>query len=166
VSRTTDNAALFLRIHASIVSFMLHRTLIAALLLTLTIANAQPATQPATTQAASQKTQSGVTIIETTPGQPAARNGDLLFVHYTGKLENGKVFDTSIGRPPFRLPLGEGKVIKGWDEGLVGMIVGQKRQLIIPPNLAYGPEGRGADIPPNSTLIFDVELVGLVRLPK
>mgnify|MGYP005748270075 CR=1 FL=1 len=81
-------------------------------------------------------------------------------VHYTGKLEDGTVFDSSIPRgQPFTFTLGAGQVIKGWDLGVEGMTVGEKRNLVIPPHLGYGVRGAGASIPPNATLIFDVELL-------
>jgi peptidylprolyl isomerase len=83
-------------------------------------------------------------------------------VHYTGWLLNGKEFDSSLDEGvPIEFELGTGQVIKGWDQGIVGMKVGGKRQLRIPPELGYGSRGAGSDIPPNSTLIFDVELVGV-----
>ena len=86
-------------------------------------------------------------------------------VHYTGKLEDGTVFDSSIPRgQPFTFTLGAGQVIKGWDLGVEGMTVGEKRNLVIPPHLGYGVRGAGATIPPNATLIFDVELLE-VTLP-
>ena len=86
-------------------------------------------------------------------------------VHYTGKLEDGSVFDSSIPRgQPFTFTLGAGQVIKGWDLGVEGMTVGEKRNLVIPPHLGYGVRGAGATIPPNATLIFDVELLE-VTLP-
>ena len=86
-------------------------------------------------------------------------------VHYTGKLEDGTVFDSSIPRgQPFTFTLGAGQVIKGWDLGVEGMKVGEKRNLVIPPHLGYGVRGAGATIPPNATLIFDVELLE-VKLP-
>lgn len=92
-----------------------------------------------------------------------ARKGDPIKVHYTGKLfSNGNKFDSSHDRgQPLPLTLGVGQVIKGWDEGIVGMCVGEKRTLTIPSHLAYGERGFGSVIPANSALVFDVELVGL-----
>lgn len=100
-------------------------------------------------------------------GEPA-RAGDYVTVDYTGKLTNGKKFDSSkdAGREPFKLVLGAGQVIKGWDQGLQGMKVGGKRILTIPPALGYGARGAGADIPPNSTLKFEVELRAIERVKK
>jgi len=95
---------------------------------------------------------------------PGALAGDIVWVHYTGKLTSGKVFDSSVGKgKPFKFTLGQGEVIKGWDEGIVGMKIGEKRQLTIPPDLGYGERGAGNDIPPGATLMFDVEMIGIAR---
>lgn len=89
--------------------------------------------------------------------------GDLISVHYTGELEDGTVFDSSLGRhQPIKFKLGVGQVIKGWDEGLMEMCVGEKRKLIIPPEMAYGKRGAGGVIPPDATLVFYTELVDVV----
>lgn len=106
-------------------------------------------------------TPSGLKYAIIKPGKgAAAKKGDLVSVHYTGWLTNGKKFDSSRDRnQPFQFPLGAGQVIKGWDEGVQGMKIGEQRQLVIPSKLGYGERGAGADIPPNSTLVFDVELL-------
>ena len=89
-----------------------------------------------------------------------ATAGKTVSVHYTGWLTNGKKFDSSKDRgQPFEFPLGGGRVIKGWDEGVQGMKVGGVRKLTIPGNLAYGSRGAGRDIPPDATLVFEVELL-------
>jgi peptidylprolyl isomerase len=91
---------------------------------------------------------------------PAAKAGDTVTVNYVGALPDGTVFDASANHgQPFSFTLGAGQVIPGWDQGLVGMKVGGKRKLIIPPDMAYGAQGAGGVIPPNATLLFEVELV-------
>ena len=92
----------------------------------------------------------------------AATSGKTVSVHYTGWLTNGTKFDSSKDRgKPFDFPLGGGRVIKGWDEGVEGMKVGGVRKLTIPPNLGYGSRGAGGVIPPGATLVFEVELLGV-----
>ncbi|XP_049282196.1 peptidyl-prolyl cis-trans isomerase FKBP2 [Anopheles funestus] len=92
------------------------------------------------------------------------KKGDLVHMHYTGTLEDGTEFDSSIPRGnPLTFTLGMGQVIKGWDQGLLGMCEGEKRKLVIPPELGYGERGAGEKIPPNSVLIFEVELVKIER---
>lgn len=89
-----------------------------------------------------------------------AKHGDNVTVHYRGTLTNGKEFDASYNRSqPFSFPLGAGRVIKGWDQGVAGMKEGGKRKLTIPPHLGYGARGAGGAIPSNATLIFEVELL-------
>ncbi len=106
-------------------------------------------------------TESGLQVIDVEVGAGAeAQVGATAVVHYTGWLADGTKFDSSVDRSqPFSFPLGGGRVISGWDEGVVGMKVGGKRRLIIPPDLAYGPEGRPPTIPPSAELTFDVELL-------
>ena len=93
---------------------------------------------------------------------PEVESGDVAEVHYTGRLESGEVFDSSLDRgEPFSFEVGAGQVIEGWDQGLVGMQVGGERELTIPPELGYGEQGSPPNIPPNSTLIFDIELLAI-----
>jgi FKBP-type peptidyl-prolyl cis-trans isomerase FkpA len=94
-------------------------------------------------------------------GQQATGPGQFVTVHYTGWLENGTEFDSSRRREPFSFPLGVGYVIPGWDQGLVGMCIGGKRRLTIPPVLGYGASGMGKVIPPNAMLVFEIELLGI-----
>ena len=109
----------------------------------------------------------GLRIIDVKPGTgPVPQAGQTVTVNYTGWLyvdgKKGKKFDSSLDRnQPFSFTLGQGQVIKGWDEGLATMHVGGKRTLIIPPDLGYGADGAGADIPPGATLIFDVDLLSV-----
>ncbi|NGZ09940.1 MAG: FKBP-type peptidyl-prolyl cis-trans isomerase [Nitrospira sp. LK70] len=108
-------------------------------------------------------TSSGLKYVDQVVGTgDVAIAGKTANVHYTGWLENGKKFDSSVDRgQPFSFPLGAGRVIKGWDEGVQGMKVGGKRKLTVPSELGYGSRGASGVIPPNATLIFDVELLGL-----
>jgi FKBP-type peptidyl-prolyl cis-trans isomerase len=121
---------------------------------------AAPEMAPAVDLSAMTQTSSGLYILDLEVGEgEEAAVGQLATVHYTGWFIDGEKFDSSLDREePYAFPLGAGQVIAGWDEGVVGMRVGGNRRLVIPPELAYGPQGRPG-IPPNSTLVFDVELL-------
>ncbi len=110
---------------------------------------------------AERMTDSGLRFEDLETGEGAeARPGQRVTVHYTGWLADGTRFDSSHDRnEPFRFLLGKGQVIRGWDEGVAGMKVGGRRRLTIPPHLGYGPRGAGGVIPPNATLVFEVELL-------
>uniref|UniRef100_A0A1B6GA79 peptidylprolyl isomerase n=1 Tax=Cuerna arida TaxID=1464854 RepID=A0A1B6GA79_9HEMI len=95
--------------------------------------------------------------------QVKSKKGDFLHMHYRGTLEDGTEFDSSLSRDPLTFTLGSGQVIKGWDQGLMGMCAGEKRKLVIPPHLAYGSHGSPPKIPGEATLIFEVELVKIDR---
>ncbi len=135
--------------------------------------NTQTQPQPQAQSPASQQPSANIDMTTTASGlqysdsvvgtgaQPQA--GQTVIVHYTGYLDNGTVFDSSVQRnQPFEFVLGTGSVIRGWDEGIASMKIGGKRKLVIPPQLAYGAQGAGGGvIPPNAQLTFDVELVGV-----
>ena len=129
----------------------------------LSVAETTPATQPTTRFV----TPSGLTIIEMGMNDLTAQVGDSVTCHYTGKLADGHVFDSSRTRnEPFTFRLGIDAVIKGWAEGVTGMRVGQKRQLIIPPELGYGEAGNPPSIPGGATLTFDIEILNISRPEK
>ncbi len=147
-----------------------HITALAAIVVTFTVAMLTSALlMPAMAQTAGtpMTTPSGLQIIDTKVGTgPSPRTGQTCVMHYTGWLyENGKKgakFDSSVDRgQPFEFPIGTHRVIAGWDEGVATMKVGGKRTLIIPPELGYGARGAGSVIPPNATLMFDVELLSI-----
>jgi peptidylprolyl isomerase len=124
-------------------------------------------TTPTSAQGKTMTTASGLQITDTKVGSGASpKTGQICVMHYTGWLYDngakGAKFESSLDRgAPFEFQIGMGQVIKGWDEGVASMKVGGKRTLIIPPQLGYGARGAGGVIPPNATLIFDVELLGV-----
>jgi peptidylprolyl isomerase len=138
-----------------------------ALMMALAGMGIAPTMATAQEQGKAVTTPSGLQIIDTQVGTGATpRTGQTCVMHYTGWLyqngAKGQKFDSSLDRrQPFEFPIGRGQVIPGWDEGVASMKVGGKRTLIIPPNLGYGARGVGNVIPPNSTLIFEVELLGV-----
>jgi peptidylprolyl isomerase len=135
-------------------------TLAAAAFAQTPATGSEPATQPTTRFT----TASGLTIVEQGMNDLAAQPGDTVVCHYTGKLTDGKVFDSSRTRgEPFTFRLGIDGVIKGWAEGVTGMRTGQKRLLIIPPELGYGAAGAPPTIPANATLTFEIEVLSVTR---
>ncbi len=137
---------------------------VAAVFLTAFSAFAGAPAAPAKVTGKPTTTASGLKYYVLAPGKGAvvAKSGNQVKVHYTGWLTDGKKFDSSLDRgEPIQFALGVGQVIKGWDEGVTGMKIGEKRQLQIPAALGYGARGAGGAIPPNADLIFDVELVAV-----
>lgn len=120
-----------------------------------------PPSEPELLEDGSVRNPSGLIFLDEVEGDgPVPQTGDTVEVHYTGWLEDGTKFDSSLDRAqPFVFPIGVGRVIAGWDEGVATMRVGGKRRLTIPPNLAYGDRGAGGVIPPRATLVFEVELL-------
>jgi FKBP-type peptidyl-prolyl cis-trans isomerase FkpA len=133
----------------------------------LALAAISPASSAIAQTGKTMTTASGLQITDSKVGTGAApKTGQTCVMHYTGWLyengQKGKKFDSSVDRgEPFEFPIGAGRVIKGWDEGVATMKVGGKRALVIPPELGYGARGAGGVIPPNATLIFEVELLGV-----
>jgi peptidylprolyl isomerase len=147
-------------------AFLRVTTLIAIALAGI-VAAVAPTPAAAQTTGATMTTPSGLKITDTQAGTGATpKTGQTCVMHYTGWLyqdgKKGAKFDSSVDRgQPFEFPIGTGRVIKGWDEGVASMKVGGKRTLIIPPELGYGARGAGNVIPPNATLLFEVELLGV-----
>ena len=129
------------------------------------VAQNQPTTSMDTSKTQKQSDGLAITVLKDGQGVVAKAN-DKVTVNYTGSLTNGTVFDSNVDPKfghvqPFTFTLGVGQVIRGWDEGVLGMKVGEKRHLVIPAELGYGARGAGASIPPNATLQFDVEVTGI-----
>ena len=139
------------------------KPVVTALLLGMLSTNPLQAATMSDTNATTKTTPSGLKYEDVKQGTgDAATAGKNVSVHYTGWLTNGTKFDSSKDRgQPFEFPLGGGRVIKGWDEGVQGMKVGGVRKLTIPPSLGYGSRGAGGAIPPDSTLVFEVELLAI-----
>ncbi len=142
---------------------MLKRVSFLVILLMMFILFTDSSSQAQTKDEKTQTTSTGLKYVDNVVGTGASpKKGQIVKVHYTGWLENGTKFDSSVDRgQPFQFVIGVGQVIKGWDEGVSTMKVGGKRKLTIPSQLAYGSRGAGSLIPPNATLIFDVELLGI-----
>jgi FKBP-type peptidyl-prolyl cis-trans isomerase len=140
---------------------MLFGAVVGLMLLAVLVAACSQATPPAAGGGGEITTPSGLKYVDDVVGSGAeAKAGQTAVVHYTGWLMDGKKFDSSKDRgQPFSFPLGGGRVIKGWDEGVAGMKVGGKRTLTVPAHLGYGAAGTGGVIPPNATLRFEVELL-------
>ncbi|MEI8344231.1 MAG: FKBP-type peptidyl-prolyl cis-trans isomerase [Candidatus Moraniibacteriota bacterium] len=126
-------------------------------------ASSEPASAANPTNSNDKKMKLEIKTTQAGSGDRTVKSGDTISVQYTGKLTDGTVFDATSkhGGTPFDFTIGQGQVIKGWDQGLLGMKVGEKRTITIPADLGYGATGAGSSIPPNSTLIFDVELVSI-----
>jgi FKBP-type peptidyl-prolyl cis-trans isomerase FkpA len=146
-------------------SKILARFLLTVLLLAVAIASAFAGQEqgPPETKGKEVVTPSGVKYVDLRIGQGGeAANGKIVEVHYTGWLENGTKFDSSRDRDrPFTFRLGTGDALKGWDEGLLGMKVGGKRKLVIPPELGFGKQGVGSVVPPNAVLLYEFELLAV-----